>query len=157
MTQDEQAPVAPDLARLARRVVKYAVGDVDVFPHGESVSMALGGRIVLAIDDLDAALANRAIWQICPDDWKVYGASSCPVDLLGPITDSVANRAAIVYSAARDDVTCAPARSGPLPDGRIVFLRPPTDWQSCAGDFALALVADERGRLVRVDLTLAEP
>jgi hypothetical protein len=119
--------------------------------------MALGGQAVVSIDDISAALANRATWQICPADWKVYGASSCPVDLLAPITNAVVNDAVIVYSAEYDDVTCAPKRSGPLPDGRMVILRPAPEWQTCASDFALALVADDQGQLLHVDLTLAEP
>lgn len=157
LVQDERAPVAPDLARLARTFVRYSVGDADTFPHGESVSMALGGQAVVWIDDTSAALANRDTWKICPPDWKVYGASSCPVNLLAPIGDAVVNDAVLVYSAEYDDVICAPKRSRPLPDGRMVILRPTPEWQTCASDFALALVADDQGQLRHVDLTLAEP
>ena len=157
LVQDEQAPVTPDLERLAKTFVGYAVGDADTFPHSESVSMALGGQAVVSIDDLSAALANRDTWRICPADWKVYGASSCPVDFLAPVTNAVVNDAVVIYSAEYDDVTCAPKRSGPLPDGHMVILRPAPEWQTCASDFALALVADDQGRLRHVDLTLAEP
>lgn len=157
MVEDAQAPVAPDLERLATMFVRYAVGDADSFPHWESVSMAIGGQAVLSIDDIDAALSNRKIWKICPADWDVYGASSCPVDLLGPINDAGVNDALLVYSAEYGDVTCAPTRSGPLPRGRLVVLRPSQEWRTCASDFALALVADEQGRLRNVDLTLSEP
>lgn len=157
LVQDEQAPVAPELQRLAEMFVSYAVGDSDTFPHGESVSMAVGGQPVVSIDDIDAALASREIWKICPADWEAYGASSCPVDLLGPINDAVVNVDLLVYSAEYGAVTCAPTRSGPLPRGRLVVLRPSQERRTCAGDFALALVADEQGRLRNVDLTLSEP
>ena len=137
--------------------VRYATGDADTFPHWESVSMSLGGQTVLAIDDIVAALSNRRIWRICPADWQVYGASSCPVDLLGPINNAVVNGASLVYSGEYGDVTCAPARTGPLPQGRLVVLRPSREWRSCASDFALALAADDQGRLRAIDLTLSEP
>ena len=157
LVQDEQAPVAPDLQRLTKMFVRYAVGDSDTFPHYESVSMSIGGEPVLSIDDISAALSNRRIWKICPADWEVYGASSCPVDLLGPITNAVANDALLVYSAEYGNVTCAPTRSGPLPRGRLVVLRPRREWRTCASDFALVLAADKQGQLRSVDLTLSEP
>ena len=155
LVEDKHAPVAPDLEQLAKMFVKYAVSDSDSFPHWESVSMAIGGQAVLSIDDIDAALTNRKIWKICPADWEVYGASSCPVDLLGPIIAAGVNHAVLVYSAQYRDVTCAPTRSGPLPRGRLVVLRPSQG--TCAIDFALALTADEQGRLRSIDLTLSEP
>lgn len=157
LVQDRNAPVAPDLERLAKTFVRYAVGDSDTFPHWESVSMAIGGQAVLSIDDIVAALPNRDIWKICPADWEVYGASSCPVDLLGPINAAVVNEAVLVYSAEYRDVVCAPPRSGPLPHGRLVVLGPTQEWRSCASDFALVLAADAQGQLRSVDLTLSEP
>jgi hypothetical protein len=157
LVPDDQAPVAPDLRRLAERFVSYAVGDSDTFPHGESVSMALGGQPVLSIDDIVATLSRRAIWRICPAGWEGYGAASCPVDLLGPITDAVENDVLLVYSAEYGDVTCAPTRSGPLPHGRLVVLRPSREWRTCASDFALVLAADDEGRLRAIDLTLSDP
>jgi hypothetical protein len=39
----------------------------------------------------------------------------------------------------------------------LTLLRPSQKWRSCASDFALALVADEQGRLGNIDLTLSEP
>lgn len=69
----------------------------------------------MSIDDIGAALSNREIWKICAVDWEVYGASSCPVDLLGPINDAVVNEASLVSSPEYSDVTCASTRSGPLP------------------------------------------
>ncbi len=85
--------------------VRYAVGDSDTFPHWESVSMAISGQPVLSIDDIAAALSNRKIWKICPADWDVYGASSCPVD---PITNAVVNDALLVYSAEYGNVMRRP-------------------------------------------------
>lgn len=157
MVQDDQDPVAPDLQRLAKSFVGYAVGDSIAFPHGESVSLSLGGEPVVAIDDLAAAVSTRKIWKICPADWDLYGASSCPVDLLGPITDADVNDAPLIYSAAYDDVICAPTRTGPLPEGRLVVIRPIQQQRSCASDFALVLAADDQGRLRAVDLTLSDP
>lgn len=157
LVKDTQAPVAADLQRLAEKFVIYAVGGSDSFPHRESVSMAIGGQPVVSVDDIDAALSHREIWKVCPADWEVYGASSCPVDLLGPINDAMVNDAVLVYSGEYGDVTCAPARNGPLPPGRLVVLRPSPEWRTCTTDFALALVADEQGRLRHIDLTLSEP
>ena len=157
LVQDEQALVAADLQRLAKLFVRYAVGDANNFPHWKSVSMAIGGRAVLSIDDIASALPNREIWKICPAGWDLYGASSCPVNLLGPITDVVVNDAALVYSAEYGNVTCAPTRSGPLPGGRLVVLRPTREDRTCAMDFALVLAADEKGLLRSIDLTLSEP
>ena len=157
LLEDNQDPVAPDLGRLAETFVKYAVGDSNTFAHWESVSMSLGGEPVVSIDDIAAALSQRRIWKICPADWDVYGASSCPVDLLGPITNAVVNDASLVYSADYGDVTCAPTRTGPLPPGRLVVLRPSQEWRTCASDFALVLAADDQGRLREIDLTLSEP
>lgn len=154
---NRRAPVARDLQRLATMFVGYAVRDSDTFPHGESVSMAIGGHAVLTVDDIAAALSNREIWEICPTDWHVYGATSCPVDLLAPINNAVVNHARIVYSAEYSDVTCAPDRGGPLPSGRMVVLRPGPDRRTCTSDFALVLVADDEGLLRAIDLTLAEP
>lgn len=154
---DSRDPVAPDLERLAQAFVKYAVGSSDSFAHRESVSMSLGGEQVLWIDDIVAALSQRKIWRICPADWDVYGAASCPVDLLGPITNAAANNSSLVYSAEYADVACAPARTGPLPPGRLVVLRPTPKWRTCASDFALVLAADDQGRLRHIDLTLSEP
>lgn len=157
VVQDESAPVAPDLERLAQKFVRYAVGDTDTFPHWESVSMAIGGQTVLSIDDIVAALWNRRIWRICPAGWEAYAAASCPVNMLGPITNAAVNGHPIVYSAEYGDVTCAPTRTGPLPRGRLVVLRPSKRWRTCASDFALVLAADEHGQLRNIDLTLAEP
>jgi hypothetical protein len=157
LMEDDQHPVNPDLERLVEKFVKYAVGDSATFPHWESVSMSLGGEPVVSIDDIAAALSQRRIWQICPADWDVYGASSCPVDLLGPITNAVVNDASLVYSAEYGDVTCAPTRTGPLPPGRLVVLRPTRGWRTCASDFALVFAADGQGRLRNIDLTLSEP
>lgn len=157
LVQDEQAPVAPDLRRLIKMFVRYAVGDSDTFPHWESVSMVIGGQPVQSIDDISAALSNRQIWKICPADWDMYGASSCPVNLLGPITSAVVNDALLVYSAEYGNVVCAPTRSGPLPRGRLVVLRPTKESRSCASDFALVLAADKQGQLRSIDLTLSEP
>jgi hypothetical protein len=149
--------VAPDLVRLAEEFVAYAVGDADSFPHWESVSMAIGGEGVKSIDDIGAALSNRDIWKMCPGDWEGYAAASCPVDLLGPITSAEVNGASLVSEPDYGEVTCAPLRTGPLPDGRLVVVRPVPQHRTCATDFALALVADERGRLRSVDLTLSAP
>ena len=157
LAQDAQAHVASDLQRLAKMFVRYAVGDSDSFPHWESVSMAIGGQAMSSIDDIVAGRPNRDIWKICPADWDVYGASSCPVDLLGPINNAVVNDASLVYSAEYGNVICAPTRRGPLPRGRLVVLRPSQEWRTCASDFALSLIADEQGRLRHVDLTLSEP
>jgi hypothetical protein len=119
--------------------------------------MSLGGEPVVSVDDISAALSQRRIWRICPADWDLYGASSCPVDLLGPVISAVVNDASLVYSAEYAEVTCAPTRTGPLPPGRLVVLRPSRPWRTCASDFALVLAADGHGRLRAVDLTLSEP
>lgn len=155
--QEAAAHVPPDLQRLADKFVAYALGDSDSFPHWESVSMAIGGEGVKSIDDIGAALSERDIWKMCPGDWDGYAASDCPIDLLGPITTTAANSASLVYAADYSEVTCAPTRTGPLPAGRMVVLRPTPEHRDCARDFALALVADERGRLRSVDLTLSAP
>ena len=150
-------PVAPDLRRLARAFVRYATGEVDVLPVATSVSLAIGGRTVVAIATSPPRLPDRRIWRTCPAAWSSYAAASCPVDLLGPIRNSAANGTRLVVSSVPGEVVCAPARSGPIPSGRLVVLRPAPARRSCAGDFALALVADRTGRLRRVDLTLSEP
>jgi|GEM_PF-2703088 len=155
--EGNEATVAPDLRRLAEMFVSYAVGDSDTFPHAESVSMALGGQVVVSVDDIVAALSNRSIWKICPSEWDIYGASSCPVNLLGPINDAAANNDRLVYSSEYRDVVCAPARSGPLPAGRLVVLGPAQRQRSCSSDFALVLAADEQGHLQSIDLTLSAP
>ncbi len=155
--QEAKARIAPDLQRLADRFVAYAVGDSASFPHWESVSMAIGGEGVKSIDDIGAALSNRDIWKMCPGDWDGYAAASCPVDLLGPIKDTFANGASLVYAPDFSEVTCAPFRTGPLPEGRLVVVRPTAEHRDCARDFALVLVADEQGRLRSIDLTLSAP
>lgn len=157
LVQDDRAPVADDLERLAESFVSYAIGDSNTFPHWESVSMSLGGEQVVSIDDIAAALSTRRIWKICPADWEVYGAASCPVDLLGPIISAGVNDAPLVYSGEYGDVVCAPTRTGPMLSGRLVVLKPVQEWRTCASDFALVLAADERGRLRNIDLTLSEP
>lgn len=157
LVEDPQAPVAPDLERLAKQFVSYALGDSDTFPHWESVSLGLGGQVMLSIDDLAAALANRRIWRICPSDWEGYGASSCPVNLLGPILHANVNDHRVVYSAAYSNVTCAPDRVGPVPQGRLIVLRPSDKLRTCASDFALVLVADDEGQMLSIDLTLSAP
>ncbi len=154
---DDSAPVAPDLKRLAKMFARYAVGDSDTFTHRESVSMSLGGQPIESIDDISAALSNRKVWKVCPADWELYGASSCPVNFLGPLTDAIVNRTSLVYSADPNDVVCAPTRTGPLPPERIVIIRPRKDESTCAYDFALVLAADDHGRLRHIDLTLSEP
>lgn len=156
-SEHKAAAVAPDLRRLADRFVAYAVGDADSFPHRESVSMAIGGAGVKSIDDIGPALSNRNIWKMCPGDWDGYAAASCPVDLLGRIKDAVANHASLVYARDYSEVMCAPPRTGPVPEGRLVVVRPTPEYRTCATDFALALVADEQGRLRSVDLTLSAP
>jgi hypothetical protein len=155
--QDAREPVADDLHRLADRFVRYAVGDARSFPHRESVSLAIGGEVVASIDDVAAALADRDVWERCPAGADMYGASSCPVDLLGPLRDAEVNDTPLVHASALGTVTCAPTRTGPLTDGRLVVIRPGQEHRTCAGDFALALLADAQGRLRSVDLTLSAP
>lgn len=157
MAEDPRAPVDDDLDRLVRAWVRYAMGDAETFPHWESISMAIGGQTVVAFDDVAAALSHRDMWKQCPADWDIYGAASCPVDILGPVRSSVVNDTVLVYSSTFGEVTCAPARSGPVPAGRVVVLRPLPPWRTCATDFAIALVADQRGLLRHVDITLSEP
>jgi hypothetical protein len=157
LTEDQTAPVEADLVELATKFVRYAVDSAAGFPHAESVSFGLGGETVMAIDDISAALPNRKIWRACPADERYYAAADCPVDFLAPITAAVVNEESLVYSADPGNVTCAPTRHGPLPAGRIVVLRPEPRWRTCATDFALALAADDEGRLIAIDLTLAEP
>lgn len=156
-SEQEDVRVAPDLQRLAEKFVAYAVGDSASFPHWESVSMAIGGEGVKSIDDIGAALSNRDMWKMCPGDWDGYAAASCPVDLLGPIKNTFANDASLVFAPDYSEVTCAPLRTGPLPEGRLVVVRPTLEYRTCATDFALALAADEQGRLRGVDLTLSAP
>lgn len=69
LVPDDQSPVSRDLERLAKRFVRYALGDAHAFPHWESVSMSLGGEPVVSIDDIAAALSQRRVWKICPADW----------------------------------------------------------------------------------------
>lgn len=157
LVPDGRAPVADDLRRLAEAFVGYAVGDADTFPHGVTVGMSLGGQLVKHVDDVVAALSTRRIWRICPADRAAYGAASCPVDLLGPIRGAGLRGSALVYSGELGHVVCATARTGPLPRGRLVVLRPEPQRRTCTTDFALALVADRAGRLRSVDLTIAEP
>lgn len=150
-------PVSRDLRRLVRQFVDYAVEQSDGFPLAESVTMFLGGETAKAIDDIAAAISDRRVWRICPAEWEYYGASDCPVDLLSPMAEALVNETTLTYSSAYDDVICAPTRTGPLPKGRLVILRPLAEWRTCATDFALVLSADPAGRLQAIDLTLAAP
>lgn len=149
------ATVAPDLVRLADRFVVHAAGGSASFPHRAIVRLTLGGEPVGAVDV--ASAPDRDLWTGCPPGWEGYAAASCPVDFLGPLRAARVNGASIVHEAAYGDVTCAPSRSGPLPGGRLVVLRPVPENRDCARDFALVLVADERGRLRAVYLTLSAP
>ena len=157
LAEDPRAPVAEDLERLVEAWVRYAMRGADTFPHGGSISLAVGGHAAAAVDDVAAALSDRGVWRRCPPGRDIYGASSCPVDFLGPLKSSVVNDQVLVYSATFDAVTCAPVRANPLPAGRVVVLRPLPRWRTCATDFAIALVADEQGRLRHVDITLSAP
>lgn len=149
------ATVAPDLVRLADRFVAHAAGGSASFPQRATVRLTLGGEPVGAVDV--ASAPDRRLWAGCPADWKGYAAASCPVDFLGPLRTARANGASVVHEAAYDGVTCAPPRTGPLPGGRLVVLRPVPTNRDCARDFALVLGADERGRLRAIDLTLSAP
>ncbi|SEC89442.1 hypothetical protein SAMN04489844_3204 [Nocardioides exalbidus] len=135
----------------------YARGQSASFPHAESVSMALGGTPVKAVDDIVAALSNRETWRTCPANWEGYAAASCPIDLLGPIVAARTNGFTLVLEPELGDVTCSPTRTGPVPPGRLVVIRPRPEMRTCASDFALALVADDHGLLHAVDLTLSAP
>ena len=150
------ATVAPDLGRLADRFVAHAAGGSASFPHRASVRLTLGGEPAASVD-VASALADGGLWTACPEGWEGYAATSCPVDFLGPLRTARVNGASVVHEAAYDDVTCAPPRTGPLPQGRLVVLRPVPANRDCARDFALVLVADERGRLRAIDLTLSAP
>ena len=150
-------PVSRDLRRLVRQFVDYPVEQSDAFPIAESITMSQYGETAKAIDDVAAAISDRRVWRICPAEWEYYGASDCPVDLLSPMAEAVVNKTTLTYSGAYDDVTCAPSRTGPLPEGRLVILRPLSERRTCATDFALVLSADRAGRLQAIDLTLAAP
>ena len=149
------ATVAPDLVRLADRFVAHAAGGSASFPHRATVRLTLGGELVGTVDV--ASAPDRGPWPVCPAGREGYAAASCPVDFLGPLRTARVNGASVVHEAAYDDVTCAPPRTGPLPQGRLVVLRPVPANRDCARDFALVLVADERGRLRAIDLTLSAP
>lgn len=150
------ATLAPDLGRLADRFVAHATGGSVSFPHRASVRLTLGGEPVASVDVV-SALADRGLWTGCPEGWEGYAAASCPVDFLGPLRTARVNGTTVVHEATYDDVVCAPSRSGPLPEGRLVVLRPTLENRTCATDFALALVVDGQGRLRAVDLTLSAP
>lgn len=154
---DDGEPVARDLERLVRQFVDYAVEQADDFPYANSVTMSLGGQAAVVVDDIAATLPNRNIWEVCPADWDFYGASDCPVNLLAPMAEALVNKTPIVVTSTFGSVTCAPNRTGPLPAGRLVILRPTQERRTCATDFALVLAADGMGRLKAVDLTLAAP
>lgn len=151
------APVDADLEFLAQKFIGYALGDGDDLPVWESVTMALGGKVARSVDDVEAALGDRTIWQYCPADWLVYGASSCPVDVLGTIRSAETNETQLVISADPGEVACAPDRVGALPQGRLVAIRPEAGRRTCSEDFSLVLAANDRGELIAVDLTLSEP
>lgn len=157
VVRDAESPGDRDLQRLAEQFVEYAAGAADSFPHAESISLSIGGRAAGSIEGTDAALAKRSTWERCPAGSASYGASSCPVDILGPVEAAVVNQTAIVHTAEHGPVTCAPIRTDPLPDGRLAVLRPSPEWRTCATDFALVLAADEQGRLRSIDLTLSSP
>ncbi len=146
---------SPDLARLADRFVAHAAGGSASFHHRATVRLTLGGEPVGAVNV--ASVPDRGLWTGCPPGWEGYAAASCPVDFLGPLRTARANGASVVHEATYGEVTCAPSRSGPLPEGRLVVIRPDPENRDCARDFALVLVADERGRLRAVDLTLSAP
>lgn len=154
---DQAASVDADLEALARGFIDYALGQAEDLPVAVTVGFSLGGEVSKHIDDIVAALPNRGIWRFCPADWEIYGASSCPVDVLGQVVSAGANGTALVISDEPGEVTCAPERTGPLPEGRLVVIRPVETERTCASDFQLALEADEDGRLTWVDLTLAAP
>ncbi len=154
---DAGSPADEDLQRLAERFVAYAVGDATSFPHAQTISLSIGGRAAGSLEGTGAALTDRGTWERCPAGSETYGAASCPVDLLGPLESAVVNETTIVHTTDHGAVTCAPTRSGPLPEGRVVVLRPSPEWRTCATDFALALAADGQGRLRSVDLTLSSP
>lgn len=155
--EDRSAPVDDDLARLAERFVAFALRDARTFPHAGSVVVSLGGEAAGSVDGPGTASPERRGWKVCPAGRDLYGASSCPVNVLGPLASAAVNDSRLVYSAEYAAVTCAPTRAGPLPPGRLVVLRPARAWRSCASDFAIVLAADEQGRLRRLDLTLSEP
>ena len=157
VVSDAESPADEDLQRLAERFVAYAVGEADSFPHAQRISLSIGGRAAGSIEGTGAALADRSTWMRCPAGSATYGAAACPVDILGPVEAAVVNETTIVHTAEYGAVTCAPTRRGPLPDGRLVVLRPSPEWRTCATDFALVLAADEQGRLRSVDLTLSSP
>ena len=148
--------LAPDLGRLADRFVAHAAGGSASFPHRASVRLTLGGEPLASVD-VASVLADLGLCTACPEGWEGYAAASCPVDFLGPLRAARVNGATVVHEAAYDDVVCAPTRTGPLPEGRLVALRPTVENRTCATDFALVLVADELGRLRAVDLTLSAP
>ncbi|QSR31582.1 hypothetical protein CFI00_13925 [Nocardioides sp. S5] len=150
------ATVAPDLGRLAERFVAHAAGGSASFPHRASVRLTLGGEPAASVD-VASALADGGLWTACPEGWEGYAATSCPIDFLGPLRTAQMNGTPVVHEAAYDGVTCAPTRTGALPVGRLVVLRPVPANRDCARDFALVLVADERGRLRAIDLTLSAP
>lgn len=154
---DSENPVDADLERLARELVAYALEARDTVPVWESVTFALGGERAQSVDDMEAALATRSIWSFCPADWSVYGASSCPVDALGMIASARTNGTSLVLSADPGEVTCAPARTGAYPRGRLVAIRPEAASRTCAEDFSLVLAANDDGQLTAVDLTLSAP
>lgn len=157
LLHSQRDPIDRGLTMLVSRFVRYAVGDIDTFPHRATVTVAIGGTPAPTIDHLGDRLNDRSIWVTCPEGAEVYGASGCPVDVLSPITNAVVNDALITFSDTYRPVVCAPARDGRPPSGNIVVFRPERRWRTCASDYALTLVADRQGRLRHLDLTLSDP
>lgn len=149
-------PIPADLRRLARAFIAYALGGPETeLPTAETVAIGLDGRPLTYVDEMPRALSNRGIWKVCPRDAEGYGALSCPVDLLAPITSARRNKIRIVLTR-RADLLCA-LDGVTSPRGRCVVSRPERDWRTCASDFALVLQADRRGQLIAALLTPTHP
>lgn len=155
LLKDGAGPVPTDLEQLAKMFIEYAAGQRKSLPMAKVVSVTLGGAVVSPIDRPARGPATRRAWQVCPAE--DYSDTSCPVDLLGPVEEAAVNGNALAYSTSFESVVCAPKRSGPVPRGHVVVIRPSRESRTCSGDFALALVGDAQGRLLRLDLTLSNP
>ena len=131
----------------------FARGRGDISPVVDGpVELFMGGVFVKTIA-ADRASDRRA-WQGCPAG-RGYAARSCPISALEPFADY---RGRVEVTDRAPHHPCAHPR--PLPGRLSAYHRvtlTPAASLDCTSYFAAQLLVDPHGRIVAVNLVLAEP
>lgn len=155
---DPTPAAAGDPSVAAEAFVAFAESGraADDVPWAPTVRFSISGEQVAA---LDSSLAGRReSWLRCPGGATTYEGRRCPISPLTAVWSLTEHGRDVVLEDEKPGTVGCNRYAGPgVEAAATAWIRPEEKRRDCFGDFAIAVVVDDAGRIVALDYALSGP